>query len=66
MRKARSLRKALLMELERIYRIQHGGDRKSEEKSNPQDAELKSQDDIAKDLLEPFVSKTKKTLDWLS
>lgn len=39
-----------LMELERIYGIQHGGDRKSEEKSNPQDAELKSQEDLASEL----------------
>lgn len=39
-----------LMELERIYGIQHGGDRKSEGESKPNNSALKSQDDIASEL----------------
>ena len=39
-----------LRELERIYGVQHGGDRKSEEKSNPQNADLKTQGDLASEL----------------
>lgn len=39
-----------LMELERIYGIQRGGDRKSEEGSKPNNSALKSQEDLAAEL----------------